>query len=113
QLLERHRPGQPLPCLAFTPNDDWVLLPGGTEVWSSNLDLPVCRKLVALRKDGAVRRFRNVSFSPGGGWVLLHDRTFVADGVPETLTRKLRELAEAGTLPRAVAFPPGGGWLIL
>jgi transglutaminase-like putative cysteine protease len=105
---------RPLVCLAFTPNDDWVALAGGTDFFTSDTSLPVCVKLRQLRKDPAVRTLEWVAFTPTGGWVILHDRNrFAAGGIPESAGRTLRELAEAGTALRSIAFAPGGGWVIL
>src|SRR5262245_9339407 len=65
---------QPVVCLAFTPNDDWVALAGGTDFGTSDTGLPVCDKLRQLRKDPAVRALECVAITPTGGWVILHDK---------------------------------------
>jgi len=57
---------------------------------------------------------RCIALSGIDGFAILYDRNkFVADGIPESASAKLRQLADANADLRSIAFAPGGGWIIL
>ena len=102
-----------LKCVAFTPQGDWVVLFGGNGFWTSNGNLPACKKLKELQQKG--RDLKCVAFAPAGGWAVLWDQNghWTEGNVPEVASKKLQDIASRGGALRSIAFGPDGGWVIL
>jgi transglutaminase-like putative cysteine protease len=62
------------------------------------------------QKGGTIR---SVAFAPDGGWVLLFDKGFVAEGLPGDLSRQLAEHDRKHIPVRCVAFTSQGDWFLL
>lgn len=102
-----------LKCVAFTPQGDWVFLFGGDGFYTSNLDLPACKKLKELQGQG--HDFKCVAFAPGGGWTVLWDQNgnWTEGRIPDDAFKKIVEVAKNGSTLRSVAFGPNGSWVVL
>ncbi len=113
KLIHRGRLGRPLLGVSITPNDEWITLIGGTEIYYSD-DLPAAKKLEEWWKDSSIKEFICVAFTPQRGWVVLaNDNHWYAENIPANALKKMKELTQAKTLIRSIAFPPRGGWIIL
>jgi transglutaminase-like putative cysteine protease len=102
---------QDLTCVAFTPHDDWILLFGANGAWTSDAQLPVCKKLAELQKANALKC---VAFTPQGGWVILYgENGYFAHDLPRDAVARLKEVASKDGTLRSIAFTLEGGWVIL
>jgi hypothetical protein len=103
-----------LKCFAFGPIRDWVFVAGGNVLYSSNLNLPACKKLVELAKVPDVD-FKCVAFSPESGQTVLWNRNgnWSAGHVPEGATKKMEEVAKRDGILRSVAYGPDGAWVVM
>jgi hypothetical protein len=74
KLLSKARDtGADLKCFAFALSGEWVFLFGHDGFYTSNTDLPACKKLTELQKQNA--DLKCVAFAPsGGGWTILWDQ---------------------------------------
>lgn len=91
---------------------DWVLLYNHHNYWTSNVDLPVCRKIRELQPKNLP--LKCVAFTPHGGWAILYGKNgYFAQNIPQDAFSKLGEIAAAGGTSQWIAFAPGGGWCIL
>ena len=106
-------PKADLRCFAFAENGDWVLLSGATGFSSSNLNLPVCKKLHALQTSS--RDFKCVAFAPGGGWTILYGAhgSCTEGQVPKASIRKMEEIGARGGDLRSIAYGPERAWVLL
>lgn len=91
---------------------DWVLLYDQTHYWTSNVDLPVCRKIRELQPKNLP--FKCVAFTQHGGWVVLYGKNgYFAHDIPQAAFDKLGEIARSGGASKWIALAPDGGWCIL
>lgn len=98
-------------CVAFTADNDWVVLFGENGVWTSNLKVPAIEKLVSLMSGHTLKC---IAFTPKGGGAVLFDKNgYWAQHIPEPAFAKLGEIANAGGSLRSISFSPGGGWVVL
>jgi CubicO group peptidase (beta-lactamase class C family) len=106
--------GGEIKCFAFTMDggSDWVFLFGDNGYHTSNTNLPVCKKLSELRKDGG---FKCVAFAPTGGWTILWSTngSWTEGEVPEGAFKKMGEVIKKGGELRSVAYGPKGAWVLL
>jgi CubicO group peptidase (beta-lactamase class C family) len=102
-----------LKCIAFTPQGDWVFLFGGNGFYTSNVNLPACRKLRELQRQG--RELKCVAFAPAGGWTVLWDQNgnWTEGAIPDGAFQKIVDVTTNGGTLRSVAFGPNGSWVVL
>jgi hypothetical protein len=99
-------------CLAFTAQDDWMLLDGLNHILASDALPSLGAKALELAKAG--HAFRWLAFTPQGGWVLLYDKnSYVAEGLPQGARARLDAAARAGATLRSITFGPHDGWVIV
>src|SRR5207245_2625573 len=102
----------PLKCVAFTPAGDWVFLFGGDGYYSSNVNLPACKKLTELQGHNA--DFKCVAFSPAGGWTIFWSQngSWTEGSVPDEAFKKIVEVGKRGGELRTIAYGPNGAWVL-
>jgi CubicO group peptidase (beta-lactamase class C family) len=100
-----------LHTVSFTPDGDWVILFGGNGVWTSNTNLPACKKLIELQNGHTLKC---VAFAPGGGWTVFWDQNGNwSEGIPDDAFKKIVAVAKAGGTLRSISFGPNGSWVLL
>ncbi len=101
-----------LKCFAFAMNGDWVYLCGGTGYFTNNVNLPACKKLHELQKDG--KDFHCVAFAPTGGWTIFSggNGSWTEGAVPEAAFKKIAEVGKQGADLRSIAYGPKGAWVL-
>jgi len=106
-------PNAVLKCFAFTPGGDWVFLFGGNGYYSSNVNLPACRKLTELQRQNA--EFNCVAFAPTGGWTLFwgQNGSWTEGHVPADAFKAIAQVGTAGGKLRSIAYGPHGAWVLM
>jgi hypothetical protein len=112
-LKETQASDTPIKCFAFDHAGDWVFLLGDNGYYTSNLDLPACKRLDRLQKDQD--SFKCIAFGPKGGWTILwaHNGNWTEGDVPDAAFQKMQEVAGRGGALRSIAYGPGGAWVLL
>jgi CubicO group peptidase (beta-lactamase class C family) len=90
---------------------DFVILGEGNVFWSNNLDAPICKELIKLKKD---HTFHSVGFTPTGDWIaLLEGESYSTSQANLPACKRLTELQKGRNIFRCAAFAPMGGWTVL
>jgi hypothetical protein len=106
--------GGELKCFAFALSGEWVFLFGHDGFYTSNTDLPACKKLTELQKQDP--DFKCVAFAPsGGGWTILWNQNgnWSSGGVPDAAFKKMSQVSKQGGELRSIAYGPKGAWVLL
>jgi hypothetical protein len=115
KLLSKARDtGADLKCFAFALSGEWVFLFGHDGFYTSNTDLPACKKLTELQKQGP--DFKCVAFAPsGGGWTILWNQNgnWSSGGVPDAAFKKMSQISKQGGELRSIAYGPKDAWVLL
>lgn len=113
KMDEVSKGGYELKCVAFSPKCDWVFLFGGNGYYTSNVDLPACKKLVELQK-GRPANFKCVAFSPQGGCTIFWDTNgnWTDGEVPDAALKRIAKVAKQGGELRSIAYGPKGAWVL-
>jgi CubicO group peptidase (beta-lactamase class C family) len=113
KLLKSVAKDNEIKCFAFAPNGDWLFLFGGNGLYTSNTDLPACKKIAEISKNPT--EFTCAAFSPGGGWTLFwgQNGSWTEGSVPDEAFKKIGEVTKRGGTLRSVAYGAGGAWVLL
>jgi CubicO group peptidase (beta-lactamase class C family) len=105
--------GGKVKCFAFAPDGEWIFLLGDHGYYTSNVDLPTCKKLSELAKDPNAD-IKCVAFCPNGSWTILWNQTgsWTSGSVPEAAFKKISAVADHGGALRSVAYGPNGAWVL-
>jgi hypothetical protein len=106
--------GGELKCFAFAMSGEWAFLFGHDGFYTSNPDLPACKKLTELQKQHA--DLKCVAFAPsGGGWTILwgQNGNWTSAGVPDAAFNKISQVSKQGGELRSIAYGPNGAWVLL
>jgi CubicO group peptidase (beta-lactamase class C family) len=113
-LSKVSKDGSKLKCFAFSPDGEWIFLFGGNGYYTSNVNLPVCKKIDEVQKDPNCD-IKCVAFSPNGSWTILWNQTgsWTNGNVPDAAFKKISNVVDHGGTLRSVAYGPNGAWVLL
>lgn len=100
-------------CVTFAPWGASVAFWNRNSFWTDGTVPPAAMEKIreVAARDGELR---SLAFAPGGGWVLLYDRSEAAfAGIPDGLACILRDAASAQNPVQCVSFNSAGQWLCL
>ena len=111
--VQQKNPKAELKCFAFAPDGNWVFLFDGDGYYTSNVNLPVCKRLDLLQKENA--DIQCVAFAPAGGWTVLWktNGSWTEGNVPDGAFKKIVEVGNGGGAYRSIAYGPNGSWVLL
>ena len=102
--------------IAFTPDGKgWTIVSDGSSI-AEDVDGGYAAALQNLKAKNL--KIQSVAFNPTSwasqhGFVIIHDKGYVAEGVPSHLKKQLDQFSNQTQGIKAVEFTPDGGWTVI